>query len=218
MSMPKFEIILKSEQANSACFLIGEEEHAEKIYDMIGDDSLMLISVGGIDWNRDLSPWKAEKVFKKGEDFGGQAEKLLEYITEEVIPSIDNLPKKKFIAGYSLAGLFSLWACFNTDEFQGFCSCSGSMWFDGFVDYVENNRISTDIKCGYFSLGDRESHSKNPRMATVLECTEKIISNLSILSINCDIIFKLVSGNHFQDADKRLADGILSVISRMQSN
>lgn len=215
MSMPNFKIFRKSEQAQSACFLIGEEENAETIYNMIADDSLMLISVGGIDWNRDLSPWKADKVFKKGEDFGGQADKLLDYITEEIIPSIDNLPKKKFIAGYSLAGLFSLWTCYNTDEFEAFCSCSGSMWFDGFVEYTENNRLSQNVKCGYFSLGDRESHSKNPRMASVLECTKKIISILSNISINCDIIFRLVPGNHFQDADKRLADGILSVISRL---
>ncbi len=213
--MPKFNIILKSEQADKACFLVGEEENAELIYDMIGDKSLMLVSIGGIDWNRDLSPWKAQKVFKKGEDFGGEAYELLDYIINEVIPSIENLPKRRIIAGYSLAGLFSLWACYNTDEFQGFCSCSGSMWFDGFLDYTENNKLSSFVKHGYFSLGDKESHSKNPRMASVLECTQKIIDNLSKLSINCDIIFKLVSGNHFQDADKRLADGISSVISRI---
>ncbi len=76
--MPNFKIICKNEQADKACFLIGEEENAETVYNMIGDERLMLISVGGIDWNRDLSPWKAEKVFKKGEDFGGQAKLLLD--------------------------------------------------------------------------------------------------------------------------------------------
>lgn len=208
--------ICKSGQADKACFLIGEEDNAEKIYDEINDENLMLIAVGGIDWNRDLSPWKAQKVFKKGEDFGGNARELLDFIVSKVISTTDNLPHKRFICGYSLAGLFSLWTCFNTDEFCAFASCSGSMWFDGFVDYVSENALSENVKHGYFSLGDRENHSKNPRMASVLDCTEKILSILSINSDKCDIIFKSVPGNHFVDADKRLADGIKWVISRLE--
>ena len=206
--MPKYNVIFKGKQARMACFLVGEEENLENIYDLIGDDSLMLIGIGGIDWNRDLSPWKAEKVFKKGDDFGGEAEKLLKYILNEVIPKIEDLPDRKIIAGYSLAGLFAVWSCFQTDKFTAVCSCSGSMWFDGFVNYVKTHKFLS--KVGYFSLGDKEKNSKNPRMSRV-EQTSKDIT--SILSINYDIMFKLVPGNHFMEPEKRLSDGISYLIN-----
>ena len=82
------------------------------------------------DWNDDLSPWKAQAVFKD-DDFGGGAVKTLEKIL-----TLCSDKKKYYIGGYSLAGLFSLWAAYQTDIFTGIAAVSPSVWFPGFIDYM----------------------------------------------------------------------------------
>ena len=81
------------------------------------------------------------------------------------------------IAGYSLAGLFALWATWNSGYFRRVASVSGSLWYPGFTDYIRNNEPKSG--CGeksgpekaYFSLGDRESRTRHPLMSRVDACT-----------------------------------------------
>lgn len=44
------------------------------------------VCISGEDWNRDLTPWPAEGVFKRGENFGGKADAYLALLTETIIP------------------------------------------------------------------------------------------------------------------------------------
>ncbi|MDO4459284.1 MAG: alpha/beta hydrolase [Clostridia bacterium] len=193
-------------EPKAAIFLLGDENMAEKVYSLVNRDDFMLISIGGIDWNADLSPWYAEKVFSGGEDFSGNAPAFLEKFLTELIPSCGKLPDKKIIAGYSLAGLFAVWSLYNTDILSGVVSCSGSMWFDSFMEYTESHEIKSKLNRAYFSLGDKEKKTKNLRMSQVERCTERISE---IIHRNCEnTVFRLVPGNHFLDPDKRLADGI----------
>ena len=65
-------------------------------------------------WNDTLSPWEAPAVWGK-QGFGGKAADTLSFLTEQVIPTLEQqypLPKnvKIILGGYSLAGLFALWA------------------------------------------------------------------------------------------------------------
>ena len=75
----------------------------------------VLIAADGADWDRDLSPWPAEGVFR-GQTFAGGAEAYRIRLMGELIPAAEEKlpvrPKKRFLAGYSLAGLFSLWTAF----------------------------------------------------------------------------------------------------------
>ena len=73
-----------------------------------------LIAVKVDDWNRDLSPWKAPAVFGK-DGFGDGAEDMLQFILRQCA----DRSKTYYIGGYSLAGLFSLWAAYQTDAFAG---------------------------------------------------------------------------------------------------
>ena len=83
------------------------------------------------DWNDDLSPWKAQAVFKD-DYFGGG-----EFKTLEKILTLCSDKKKYYIGGYSLAGLFSLWAAYQTDIFTGIASGSPSFAFALFSDYMK---------------------------------------------------------------------------------
>ena len=72
-------------------------------------------------WNDALSPWEAPAVWGK-QGFGGKAADTLRFLTEQVIPSLKqqfNLPEdvKIILGGYSLAGLFALWASTQTKLF-----------------------------------------------------------------------------------------------------
>lgn len=52
-----------------------------------------LVAVGGLDWNRDLSPWGCEATTRSGEPFAGGAREHLEKLLSEVIPQVeDGLP------------------------------------------------------------------------------------------------------------------------------
>ncbi|NCB32590.1 MAG: hypothetical protein EOM64_01690 [Erysipelotrichia bacterium] len=169
--------------------------------------SVQLFGVSVQDWNRDLSPWPAERVFKGGEAFGGQADQLLQrlisLLDERSIPSC-------MIAGYSLAGLFALYASTKTDRFIGCACCSGSLWYPGFIDYLrEHPSLSRYV---YLSLGSREKNSKSSVLSHVEEDTreaEIIIRNTaaSILVIN--------PGGHFEAESERIASGISWLNNKM---
>ncbi len=157
------------------------------------------------DWNRDLSPWKAPAVFGK-EDFGGGARETL----DEIMRYCQDSSKAYYVGGYSLAGLFALWAVHQTDIFKGVCAASPSMWFPGFIDYMKEN----EIKCGdiYLSLGDKEEKAKNPVMATVGDCIRTAEKMLKEKERNC--ILEWNEGNHFKDPDIRTAKGFAWLLNQ----
>ena len=99
---------------------IGQE--TTLIREMNGGQDFCLAALVVNDWNKDLSPWPAPPVFGK-EGFGDGAEDMLGFILREVIPEADRAcggAERKFIlGGYSLAGLFALWAGCQTDRFSG---------------------------------------------------------------------------------------------------
>ncbi len=92
------------------------------------------------DWDGALSPWPAEKIFRGGRDFSGGAGETLSFLERELLPalteSLGRAGEAPWLAGYSLAGLFALWALFESDSFAGALSASGSLWYPGFADYA----------------------------------------------------------------------------------
>ncbi|MBQ1896950.1 MAG: esterase [Lachnospiraceae bacterium] len=148
------------------------------------------------EWNRDLSPWKAPAVFGN-EDFGDGAADTL----SGILKLCTHKDKKYFLGGYSLAGLFSLWAACQTDSFAGIAAASPSVWFPGFNDYVQKNDIRTEGV--YLSLGDREEMTKNAVMRTVGDRIRECHSLLSTRNIPC--ILEWNRGGHFKEPDIRTA-------------
>ncbi len=150
------------------------------------------------DWNRDLSPWQAPPVFGK-EAFGGEAETTL----AETLKCCEDESKTYIIGGYSLAGLFALWASFKTDRFSAIAAASPSVWFPGFTDFMAESGNTCSAKAVYLSLGDKEGKTKNPAMARVGECIEKARDILETRGISTALEWN--PGNHFRDPDIRTA-------------
>lgn len=154
------------------------------------------------DWNRELSPWEAPPVFGKV-PFGGMAKETLSFVFDRLLPEVRaqlGVDIKLCLGGYSLAGLFALWAATGTDAFSGVAAASPSVWFPGWMDYVKANQVQA--KTVYLSLGDKEERAKNPVMARVGDC---IREQYALLQADCAVMLEWNPGNHFQDSEKRTA-------------
>ena len=159
-------------------------------------DNFCLVALKVDDWNRELSPWNAPAVFGS-EAFGDGAEETL----SEVLAELNDPDKRYYIGGYSLAGLFALWAAFRTDKFEGVAAASPSVWFPGFVDHMRDNPVHT--RKVYLSLGDREEKTRNPVMAKVGECIRAAYGIPQKKGVACALEWN--KGGHFKDADIRTA-------------
>lgn len=175
-----------------------------------------LVTISNLDWNRDMAPWDSPAAFKKGEPFTGGADDYLRLLVEEIIPraekELPGPPAWRGIAGYSLAGLFALYAIYRTDVFSRVGCMSGSLWFPGFKEYVFSHEPKRRPDCIYFSLGDKEAKTRNPVLKTVQENTEEIQTFYQNKGI--DTVFQLNSGNHFVQGIERTVAGIHWLLSR----
>ena len=77
-------------------------------------EGVSLVNIGVDLWEENFSPWCAPRVFAKGPNFGDGAQKTLDTFINQVIPwaesELREPPAYRALVGYSLAGLFSLWA------------------------------------------------------------------------------------------------------------
>ena len=220
-------------------------------------EGVSLVNIGVDLWEENFSPWYAPRVFAKGPNFGDGAQKTLDTLINQVVPwaesDLTEPPAYRVLVGYSLAGLFSLWAgvsqqvargCQPDDApsqpgapqqvargcqpddvpsqpgpssqsgaphvdapvatFQRIGAVSGSFWFSGLLDYVDQqlNGGAVGLTHAYLSLGDREARTPNPQIMHVQENAELLASKLESAGITST--FELNRGNHFQNVEGRM--------------
>ena len=195
-------------------------------------EGVSLVNIGVDLWEENFSPWYAPRVFAKGPNFGDGAQKTLDTLINQVIPwaesDLTEPPAYRVLVGYSLAGLFSLWAgvsqqvargCQPDDApsqpgaphvdapigtFQRIGAVSGSFWFPGLLDYVDQQLSggAVGLTHAYLSLGDREARTPNPQIMHVRENAELLASRLESAGITS--MFELNRGNHFQNVEGRM--------------
>ena len=192
-------------------------------------EGVSLVNIGVDLWEENFSPWCAPRVFAKGPNFGDGAQKTLDTLINQVIPwaesELSEPPTYRALVGYSLAGLFSLWAGVTqagvssqvargsqpdaaapqpAATFQRIGAVSGSFWFPGLLDYVDRQLSGgvVGITHAYLSLGDREARTPNPQIMHVRENAELLASKLESAGITST--FELNRGNHFQNVEGRM--------------
>ena len=182
------------------------EKEIEYIRELSASDDFYLIAIKVDNWNNDLSPWKAPAVFGK-EELGGQADvtlsKVLEYIEKEIFTRKNHTDISLYIGGYSLAGLFALWAGYQTDRFDAIVAASPSVWYPGWTEYADTHAFRAGR--AYLSLGDREAKTRHPLMRTVEEALRSQYDVLVRQGVPAAMEFN--PGNHFTDAAPRTARG-----------
>lgn len=181
-----------------------------------GCRDLSLVTVSGLAWDHDMPPWDIPPISANDTPCTGGAGAYLRLLLEKIMPEAeDALPGKpvwRGIAGYSLAGLFAVYAVYQTDVFSRVGSISGSLWFPGIREYIFSHTLCRKPDCMYFSLGDKESRTRNPFLKCVQENTEAIRTFYERQGINT--AFQLNPGNHFKDGALRTAAGIQWIVDQ----
>ena len=212
-------------------YLLGDVADNSPVQVPVG---VSLVNVRVDLWEENFSPWCAPRVFAKGPNFGDGGQKTLDTLINQVIPwtesELTEPPAYRVLVGYSLAGLFSLWAgvsqqvargCQPDDvlsqsgpssqpyavpapTFQRIGAVSGSFWFPGLLDYVNQqlNGGAVGPTHAYLSLGDREARTPNPQIMHVRENAELLANKLENAGITST--FELNRGNHFQNVEGRM--------------
>lgn len=190
--------------------IIGEhelpllEDELSHIEAVTHSTDFLFVTVQVDSWNDDLSLWPAAPIFGEA-GFAGNAEKLLKNIKDEVIAPLSSVSPdiKIFAGGYSLAGLFVLWAGYQTNLFEGIAAVSPSVWFPKFVDFVHNNKILTNRI--YLSLGDKEAKTRNQILAQVANDIYDVYRSLEDYRLSSILVWN--QGNHFKEPALRMAKG-----------
>ena len=195
------------------------EEEGERVYQVLMDmgcPDFTFVAISGLAWHHDMTPWEMLPVTEGAPPCTGGADEYLRFLTQEIVPTVESAlqdaPCWRGLAGYSLAGLFAIYAAYQTPAFSRIASMSGSLWFSGFQEYVSTHEMAGDITHAYLSLGDRESRTGNPYMRTVRERTEEIAA--LYVQKGIDTTFQLNPGNHFKNVFWRTAAGIAWILDR----
>ena len=191
-------------------------KEAELIKKLSPNKPFTLIAFCIDDWNTELSPWESPAVFGS-EPFGSDAPKTLSFITDYLLPELNDIypsSRKKhfYLGGYSLAGLFALWSAYQTDIFHGIAAVSPSVWFPGWKDYIASHIIHTPQV--YLSLGKKEERARNKLMSAVgdsIRFQHELLSKESKVK-RCTLEWN--DGNHFADPELRTAKGFAWLLNR----
>lgn len=193
-------------------YLTTYNDDGGEVYDELqkqGCPDFTLVTISGLNWEAELSPWAAGNLFKYSEMFTGGADAYLQFLTQQVLPHAEaglNGILWRGLAGYSLAGLFTVYAMYKTDLFSRAASMSGSLWYPGFKDFALKNTLRIAPQHLYFSLGDKEARARNQYLKTVQQCTEELAAHYRSLGINT--CYELNPGGHYRDIIKRSTAGI----------
>lgn len=175
-----------------------------------------LVAISNLDWNHDMAPWNSPPVFPKASPCTGGADDYLQLLIRTILPTaekeLSQPPCWRGIVGYSLAGLFALYALYQTDLFSRAGSISGSLWFPGIKEYVCTHAFKRKPDCIYFSLGDREHKTRNPVLSTVQRRTVEIQAYCQAVGV--DTVFEQNPGNHYSHAAERTAAGLCWLLRR----
>ena len=172
-------------------YSIDYHENGQLLLDacrQIGCEGFNLVTISGLHWNQELSPWPVETVVSRDDRFTGGAPQLLPLLTGDIVPQVEQLlgaePRWRCLAGYSLAGLFAVWTAYHSDLFSRILSASGSMWYPGWLEFVREHEPAADLQGVYLSVGEQESTSRNAVLQTVGERTRHVAAWLAEHGMN----------------------------------
>lgn len=190
------------------------EAEYEQIKQQVTAEEWCFVFIPVKDWFSDLTPWKVPPVWGK-QAFGDGAAQTLKILLEEEIPCLEDEYGKQegrqyILSGYSLAGLFALWAGMETDFFCGIAAVSPSLWYPGWKKYMESHTPKAGAI--YLSLGKKEEKVRNQIMKQVGDVVRMQHEQLKKAGIATALEWN--EGNHFQDSEKRLAKGIAWVLKQ----
>ena len=178
-----------------------------------GAPPFVLAAVERVNWSDDMTPWPMETA-KWEANCAGLADLYIETLEKEIVPAVlaqlNFKPTFCAIAGYSLGGLFAVYSLFRTPLFRRAASASGSLWYPAIVDFVEAHDLCGYTDFVYLSYGNREVKARNKRGKDLLPNTAAVMTALEAKGVR--VLFEKNPGNHFYQANERMAKGICAIL------
>ena len=197
-----------------------------------------LVNVGVDLWEENFSPWWAPRIFAKGPNFGDGAQKTLDTLINQVVPwtesELTEPPAYRVLVGYSLAGLFSLWAGVTqqvacdcqpddattqpgpssqpcaphvdtpTTTFQRIGAVSGSFWFPDLLDYVDQQLRGGVVGLTHAYLSLGDREARTPNPQIMHVRENAELLASKLENAGITSTFELNRGNHFQNVEGRM--------------
>ena len=179
------------------------EDEAQKLAEL-SPVPFVLATVELEDWMLDLMPWPDANISREPEA-GKHGQDTLQYILLSLVPELQPRfgPLPVDLGGYSLGGLFALWASAQTDCFKAIAAASPSVWIKDWIPFARKHSPLADAV--YLSLGDQEEHVRNQAIARV---GDNLRAQFTLLqeqlgAPKCTLVWE--QGGHFNDNEGRLA-------------
>ena len=194
-------------------YVIDAPEHPFGAEAFAGERACNVLRVPVRAWEDALTPWPAEALYRGSEPFGGQATATLAELerAQATLESAAGIaPCARAVCGYSLGGLFALHA-FVTSAGWAACGClSGSLWYEGWADWLRGAVPDLRGRYAFLSLGSKERRAARPLLKTE-QCVELLRAAGSAVE------YRLVPGNHLSHVDERLATGLAALDAALQA-
>lgn len=197
--------------------VMGEGEAVYAACRKLGAPPFILAVVSRVNWSDDMTPWPTDALARWEARCGGMADAYLEKLEAVIVPGVlaelaacGVEAAGLSLAGYSLGGLFALYALWKTPLFTRAASASGSLWYPDFVAFCESHELAGSPDRVYLSLGRKESKARSKRTADLEANTRRIAQLLE--ERGADAAFELNPGGHTHEADRRMARAILALI------
>ena len=208
----KLYVYRSNVQNATAIYFLDGDQFKEPFYHWIikHQPSLNFVLINADNRTDDYTPWPLQASETMPMDFGGKAEAHLSFITTHVIPFCESeygfasSAEKRVIGGYSLGGLFSLYAAVNNDLFGTVLSCSSSLWYPDFLDYLKEHPFKAAHSKLYMSVGDQEGTTATNLTAAQTSNTIALKDFYEPKFQAGDFKFTLEEGNHGNDIPGRV--------------
>lgn len=204
--------------ATAPCiYLVDAPEHPTSIEPLAGLLACNVVTVPIGSWGATLTPWPAPALYRGEDDYAGQADQTLEWLVGEAMPAAEAsahlTPAARAIVGYSLAGLFSLYAFAHDSRFAAVGCLSGSLWYDGWLEHLEGLALPASGRYAFFSLGTKERRGPQPRLKQVQERTEACVELLRRRGVQADLVMN--PGGHLTHINERIQAGLVALDARL---
>lgn len=178
------------------------------------DFTLVTITIPLDLWSHVLAPWNTPEGYPQYVACTGGAQEYLKLFVETIIPKVEAmLPPASWrgLAGYSLAGLFGIYALCETDHlFDRVESASGSLWYPDFYEWFLKHFPLHLPQSVFFSCGADEFETNNPYLSPVKPCTMHIEEWFAAHGVETTL--EINPGNHYQDVLPRTAAGLAWIL------
>ena len=191
-------------------YVVDAPEHPFDITPLAIGRAANVVTMPIRDWGDSLTPWPAAGLYRGEPDFGGRAPETLAELCDLAIPEIERReglrPTSRAICGYSLAGLFALFALIHGDMFSA-CAClSGSVWYEGWVDRLRTSETDLAGRFAYLSVGTKEKRAARPILQAVQDNMEDCARILE--AHGCTVRYQTGPGGHLQFVSERFDAGL----------